>query len=1089
MPSGQDETAVGRSARVWAHRPALPVLAVFYAAYVLTGGWSEGLALIPGVSIRFWPPAGLFVAALLLTRRPAWPWWVAAGCAAELTCNAVWFRNPLPMAVLYFGINAVEAVTAAVLIRLATPPPFRLDSPRQVVAFVGLGAAAAAVGATLFATAEHALGRYPFLTSWSLFWLGDATGLLVSTPLAVAAVRVWQQRTRLHPPRLVEAVVLAALLLVVTVLGLGGNLPTVYTALPLVLWAAVRFQLPGAATALALLVLTTAAYTAAGRGEFAGDPAERYARLVGLQTFLGVTAVSALVVAVLAHQHQRAVFGLRQANADLEARVAERTAEVHSERERLAVALRTGHLGAYEWDLRTQAVWWSPELYPLFGVDPAAFTPAAETFLALVHPDDRAEVWRKTEQSVAGGQEFVHEYRVVRPDGATRWVYNRSQVRRAGGQPTSVVGVVADVTERKEADEKVRASEERLRLFVENAPATLAMFDRDMRYLSVSRRWLTDYRLNADPTGRSHYELFRIPEQWKDGHRRALAGEVVRADEDRYVGPDGVEHWQRWEVRPWHDAHGGIGGVVIATEDVTARKRAEEALRASEAFARQVSDVAPAVLYVYDLVQRRNVWGNRGMFDQLGYTREQLDALGGNLLATLMHPDDLSRYAAHFDRLSALADGVAAEFDYRMKAADGGWRWLISRDMPFRRAADGRVTQIIGAALDVTARKQAEEALRDADRKKDEFLATLAHELRNPLAPIRAAVEVLRRPAAGGPEQDRARDIIDRQVRAMTRLIDDLMDVSRIRSGKIQLRRERVDLAAVVRNAVETSRPLIDDRGHTLTVELPPDPIPLDADPVRLAQALLNLLNNAAKYTERGGHIRLTVERAGDEAVVRVTDTGIGIAADKLPTLFEMFTQLTGETDRSQGGLGIGLALVKRLVEKHGGRITARSDGPGRGSEFTVTLPVAGAAPGLRNETPAPRAADAALPALPPGVKRVLVVDDNADAADSLALLLEMTGHTVRTAHDGEAAVAAAGEFRPHVVLCDIGLPKISGYEVCRRIRGQPWGRGLTLVAVTGRGMETDRRTALEAGFDHHLTKPVDPTAVVTLLAAPLPPA
>ena len=1081
MPSGQDETAVGRSARVWAHRPALPVLAAFYAAYVLTGGWSEGLALIPGVSIRFWPAAGLFVAALLLTRRPSWPWWVAAGCAAELTCNAVWFRNPLPAAVLFFAINAVEAVTAAVLIRLATPPPFRLDSPRQVVAFVGLGAAAAAVGATLFAAAEHALGRYPFLTSWPLFWLGDASGLLVSTPLAVAAVRVWQQRTRLHPPRLVEAVVLAALLLVVTVLGLGGNLPTVYTALPLVLWAAVRFQLPGAAAALALLVLATAAYTAAGRGEFAGDPAEMHARLVGLQTFLGVTAVSALVVAVLAHQYELAVFGLRRANADLEARVAERTAEVHSERERLAVALRTGHLGAYEWDLRTQAVWWSPELYPLFGVDPAAFTPAAETFLALVHPDDRAELWRKTEQSVAGGQEFVHEYRVVRPDGTTRWVYNRSQVRRAGGQPTSVVGVVADVTERKEADEKVRASEERLRLFVENAPATLAMFDRDMRYLGVSRRWLTDYRLNSDPTGRSHYELFRIPEQWKEGHRRALAGEVVRADEDRYVGPDGAVYWQRWEVRPWHDAYGGIGGVVIATEDVTARKRAEQALRASEERYRAMVESQSEMLCRFR-PDGTLLFVNGAYARMVGVPAEEL--VGRNLF-DFIPPAEHAAARAMFGRLTPAAPTLA--FENQFDTADGP-RWTHWTNVGLKFDPAGRVTEAQATGVDITARKRAEEALRDADRKKDEFLATLAHELRNPLAPIRAAVEVLRRPAAGGPEQDRARDIIDRQVRAMTRLIDDLMDVSRIRSGKIQLKRERVDLAAVVRAAVETSRPLIDDRGHTLTVELPPDPIPLDADPVRLAQALLNLLNNAAKYTERGGHIRLTVERAGDEAVVRVTDTGIGIAADKLPTLFEMFTQLAGETDRSQGGLGIGLALVKRLVEKHGGRITARSDGPGRGSEFTVTLPVAQGTSGKEQGTSGERGSDlvpSSLPLAPS--RRVLVVDDNADAADSLALLLEMTGHTVRTAHDGEAAVAAAGEFRPHVVLCDIGLPKISGYEVCRRIRGQPWGRGLTLVAVTGRGLEADKRTALESGFDHHLTKPVDPTAVVTLLAAASP--
>jgi CheY-like chemotaxis protein/two-component sensor histidine kinase len=319
----------------------------------------------------------------------------------------------------------------------------------------------------------------------------------------------------------------------------------------------------------------------------------------------------------------------------------------------------------------------------------------------------------------------------------------------------------------------------------------------------------------------------------------------------------------------------------------------------------------------------------------------------------------------------------------------------------------------------------------------------------------------------------------------MTRLIDDLMDVSRIRSGKIRLRRERVDLAEVVRTAVETSRPLIDEAGHTLTVDLPPDPVPLDADPVRLAQVLLNLLNNAAKYTEPGGRIGLTADRAGDVVAIRVTDTGIGIPADKLPILFDLYSQVDETAERSQGGLGIGLNLVKRLVEKHGGRIEVRSAGPGRGSEFTVTLPVArNAEVGMRNDTPdPPGGGDSALRVPTSAFKKVLVVDDNADAAGSLALLLELTGHAVRTAHDGEAAVAAAGEFRPDVVLCDIGLPKISGYEVCRRIRGLPWGRTLTLVAVTGRGLEADKRAALESGFDHHLTKPVDLTAVVTLLA------
>ena len=378
------------------------------------------------------------------------------------------------------------------------------------------------------------------------------------------------------------------------------------------------------------------------------------------------------------------------------------------------------------------------------------------------------------------------------------------------------------------------------------------------------------------------------------------------------------------------------------------------------------------------------------------------------------------------------------------------------------------------------------EALREDDRRKDEFLALLAHELRNPLAPVRNAVAMLRmpdRPTPAGPLVE----MIDRQVAHMVRLVDDLLEVSRVTRGKIDLRRERVDLAAVVRAAVETSRPVVDAAGHELAVSLPPGPVVLDADPVRLAQVFSNLLNNAAKYTDPGGRITLSAEADGGRVAVSVTDTGRGIPPDMLPRVFELFTQVDRTDERSQGGLGIGLTLVKSLVELHGGTVEARSDGPGAGSAFVVRLPVSAefrVQSTERKPGQASAVSDSALctrnSALP---KRVLVADDNRDAADSLGTLLELLGAEVRVVYDGPEALAAVGEDRPAVAFLDIGMPALDGHEVARRVRALPGGRDITLVALTGWGQEADRRKTADAGFDHHLTKPADPSDILRLIA------
>jgi signal transduction histidine kinase len=370
--------------------------------------------------------------------------------------------------------------------------------------------------------------------------------------------------------------------------------------------------------------------------------------------------------------------------------------------------------------------------------------------------------------------------------------------------------------------------------------------------------------------------------------------------------------------------------------------------------------------------------------------------------------------------------------------------------------------------------RESRHRLAQADQRKDEFLATLAHELRGPLAPLRNTLEIMSRTGNGGPAEQQARDTMQRQLGHLTRLVDDLLDVSRITHNKIELRNERIVLAPVIHQALEACQSLAAKADHRVRITVPPEPIYVHADPVRLAQVFSNLLNNACKYTEPGGEIWVDATQEGNDAVVKIRDTGVGIPPDQLERVFDLFTQIDVPFERTQGGLGIGLTLVKRLVEMHGGSITVHSEGLHHGTEFVVRLPI----------LEARRAEDRAVASSPPATAhRILVVDDNADAAESLAKLLEMTGNETHTAHDGMEAVEAAERLRPDVVLLDISLPKLNGLDVCRRIREQPWGREMMMVAVTGLGQEEDRRRSQEAGFDRHLVKPLDYPELLSILA------
>jgi PAS domain S-box-containing protein len=448
------------------------------------------------------------------------------------------------------------------------------------------------------------------------------------------------------------------------------------------------------------------------------------------------------------------------------------------------------------------------------------------------------------------------------------------------------------------------------------------------------------------------------------------------------------------------------------------------------------------------------------------------DAVGKTMRE--MVPDHDRHWFETYGRVAATGEPV--RFVSEAVAMGGLWFELYAF-----RVGEPRSRQVAVLFTNITARKRAEQErerlvleLREQDRRKDEFLATLAHELRNPLAPIRNGLQVLRLGGATGEMAENARNMMERQLGQMVHLIDDLLDLSRISRGKIELRKERIELAKAIRQAVETSSPLIESGGHNLTISVPPGPIYVDADLTRLAQVFSNLLNNAAKYTERGGHVRLAVERQGGEVIVSVRDDGLGIPAHMLPRVFDMFTQVDRHLERSQGGLGIGLSIVKRLVEMHGGSVGVESDGPGTGSEFTVRLPVV-----LSMARPEPVDDQRGRSS---NRRKVLVVDDNVDAAMSLAMMLKLMGNETKTAHDGLEALDVAATYRPELILLDIGMPRLNGHETAKRIREQPWGKGVVLVALTGWGQEEDRIKSEQAGFNAHMVKPVELSALEKLL-------
>ncbi len=671
---------------------------------------------------------------------------------------------------------------------------------------------------------------------------------------------------------------------------------------------------------------------------------------------------------------------------------------------------------------------------------------------------------------------------LIARDGSERPIDDSAApIRDEAGRVSGVVLIFRDITERYQHELELAGAADFSNDIIASLREPFMVLDGDRRIRTANQAFYDTFQRTAlDTEGHLLHDIgggvWDIPELRAMLDRVASTNQGVR---DFVVEGDFPGQGRKdllLNSRPFSSGPGQPVLVLLAIEDVTARLHAEAALQTSEVRYRRLFQTAKDGILILDGTTLKVVDANPFMTDLLGYTQDEL--IGKELWEIGFFADKEASQQAYGE----LREHGYMRYDHLPLETKAGARAEVEFVCNTYQVEGRDVAQC--NIRDISERSRMERqiadqtiALADLHRRKDEFLAMLSHELRNPLAPIANAVQMLRMQPAEGMMEREARLIIERQMTQLTRLVDDLMEVSRISTGRVQLRLETMDMRGIVERAIESTRPVIERHHHTMHVVTPDAPVTVNADSIRLEQVLVNLLNNAAKYTPNGGVLTLTLEQVGKECVVRLRDTGMGIAPELLGRVFDLFTQADRSLDRSQGGLGIGLALVQRLVELHGGRVDVHSS-LGAGSEFIVYLPLSGS-----TLTPKSPPAPMSRPRLVESL-RVLVVDDNVDTAESLAMLLTAVGHEVQTRYTGPDGLASGLAFDPDVVLLDIGLPGMDGYEVAAKLRASPHGEGLTLVALTGYGQESDKQRALASGFDAHLVKPVDFGLLQALLTA-----
>ncbi|HYO25602.1 MAG TPA: PAS domain S-box protein [Lacipirellulaceae bacterium] len=863
--------------------------------------------------------------------------------------------------------------------------------------------------------------------------------------------------------------------------------------------------------------------------------------------------------------------------------------------QRLRLATQTGKLGVWDWDVENDRISWSESLYAIHGVSPEWFSETVGDFAQLVHPDDRELVSRSIQDAMHGDAPYELEFRAVRPDGETIWLFTNAIVLRRDGNPVRMLGATMDITERKRGEMALRDSEARFRALAGHAPVGIFRAEPNGDNVFVNDNWCELAGITAEQAyGRGWLQAVHPDDRAtvEAGWDEAVRTGTPSAAEFRFQRPDGVITWLQGNAAPLRDGAGEVTGYIGTVADITQHKRAEEALRNSERMYRAIGESIDYGVWVCD-AEGRNIYASESFLQLVGLTQEECSELGWT---SVLHPDDVDQTIVAWQQ--CVQAGLPWDAEHRFRGVDGRWRPVLARGVPvrddhgeitawvginldisqlkqvenelresearFRTMADtapvliwingvggyqyvnreylrftgGRAEEVagmrwielihpadreqyvqtylqafekqapfeaqvrmrrhdgeyrwlscngaprlrpdgtflghVGVSVDVTDIKASEEALREADRRKDDFLAMLGHELRNPLAGIVTGAQVLNMLDLDGEARE-MQGVIARQASHMSQIVDDLLDVSRIARGKLTLRHQHVNLGQLVRDAAEDYRRSHDLSPAELRFSVPMEEVWAWADPTRITQAITNIIHNSFKFSSGTNEIvvTMTTDPAGHVASIAVQDHGIGMTVETLNRIFEPFNQADTSLERSRGGLGLGLALAKGLIELHGGSVSAASDGIGRGSTFTITIP-------CEEEPGRP---EASFKVAATRSRRVLIIDDRRDAILPLNRMLQIEGHEVATAMDGPAGIAKAEEFRPEVVLCDIGLAgDMNGYEVSRALRKMPQFADAYLVAVTGYGQEEDRRHAKEAGFDYHLTKPLAQAQVIDLM-------
>ncbi len=683
--------------------------------------------------------------------------------------------------------------------------------------------------------------------------------------------------------------------------------------------------------------------------------------------------------------------------------------------------------------------------------------------------DDAEGLTRLKRQVIASGQGIRQVFSKMVGGKFQEYELSVEPNRDAEENILGITCVSWNVTRERAIERALANSRMQFCSFVSESPTSMAMLDRDFRYLAVSRSWIREMgRGHTEFIGRHHYEVW--PEavvEWKHIHDAALAGEYMHKEEDLWLWPDGTKLWTRWSVYPWRDVDGQVGGIILSIDDISERKRAEEALKESEERFRMMAETVPDALFItradgYSEYVNEYYYKTTG---QLPGTTQ------GNGWIDGVHPDDRPRILRAW--MTAVETGEPYEERLRLvNLRTGTMRWHICRARPMRDQ-DGRIVRWFGCTSDIEDQVHAA-ALRETAHRKDEFLAMLSHELRNPLAAIRSAVYLLQNTPAGGRTAESAQAVIDRQVTHLTRIVDDLLDIARIARGKFHLDVRPLELGDIVRRTVEDYRGEFEKRQVELDCWLGSKELWIEGDETRLVQLIDNLLGNAAKFTPAGGRVEVFLKGERDAVLLRIRDSGIGIPPERLTELFEPFVQIDSTIDRARGGLGLGLALVKGIAEMHSGSVNATSAGRGHGTEFTIKLPLA------------TREASLSVPRKTKALRqrRVLLIEDNADMAELLRQLLVLLGQDALVASDGFTGIELARKERPDLVICDIGLPEMSGLDVARCLRSEEIFRTTELIALSGYGSAEDRRKSAAAGFSKHLVKPVSMDDIEQLLAS-----